>query len=78
MKIKTDNLNNDYESEAEYIRGSIPPNSLLKKVNEYIMYYLSGYIVKQLNNKINCYTCALSLNLIMNIIMQIVKHLQNF
>lgn len=31
----------------------------MKKLNEYIMYYLSGYIVKKLN--INCYTCALSL-----------------
>lgn len=30
------------------------------KLNEYIMYYLCGYIVKKLSN-INCYSCALSL-----------------
>ncbi|EZA50549.1 hypothetical protein X777_10900, partial [Ooceraea biroi] len=50
---------NIYESEDEYPRGSIPPNSVMKTLNEYIMYYLSGYIVKTL--RLKCYTCGLSL-----------------
>lgn len=55
---KLTDFNTNYESEDEYVRGSLP-DPLMKKLNEYIMYYLCGYIVKKIN--VNCYTCALSL-----------------
>lgn len=38
-------------------RGSLPLSATITKLNDYILYYLSGYIVKKLSN-IDCYSCA--------------------
>lgn len=40
---------------------SKPLSSLpIEKLNEYILYYIGGYIVRKLSN-IDCYSCTLSL-----------------
>lgn len=51
----------DDESDDEStIRGSMPASPSIIRLHEYVMYYLSGYIVKKISN-IGCYSCALSL-----------------
>ena len=59
--ISEDDVNSDNDIEDECNRGSMSVHPIMTKLNEYIMYYLCGYIVKKLSYNINCYSCALNL-----------------